>query len=137
MAGEIYASNDLLKDRAENLRTLFNSGHALRLYANQAKLSPAIALNSFAEASYPGYTSKNLDGTWLPVSKVKDGQYQFSSPDWTFVASGPSTLLVYGWYITAAGKVKLACALPFPVVVTLNQPLTVRCDVAVWALAIV
>jgi hypothetical protein len=132
MAGEIVASNVLLKDRAENLRTLFSSGHSLRLYQNDLKPTPADTLVRFIEASYVGYERVNMDEQWKAVLKIIDGQYQFSSKDQLYLGGGSPTAPVYGWYLVGENKVKLSCRLPFPVFLGSGKRLTVRVDVIVW-----
>jgi len=136
MIGEIIASNDLLKERAESLRLLFDAGHSLRLFENDFEPLVSSVIGAFAEASYPGYARVNMAGQWRAVFKVIDGEWQFSSNDVTFTSTGPSNVSVFGWFLVGSNKVKLSCRLPFPVLMTTGKSLTVRADVLTWATAI-
>lgn len=136
MAGEIVASNDLLKERADKMRELFNNGHALRLFQNDLVPLPKHKIGDFIESAYPGYARVNMAGKWKAVFKVEDGQFQFSSNDVVFAATGASVEKAFGWYLVGDGKVKLSCRLPFPNVMTLGAPVTVRIDCIVWAASI-
>lgn len=136
MAGEIVASNDLLLERAQDLRTLFDGGHALRLFQNDIEPLPKHKIGDFIESSYPGYARVNMAGKWKAVFKVIDGQYQFSSDEVTFLATAASNEVAHGWYLVGDGKVKLSCRLPFPNTMTLGAPVTVRIDCIVWAAVI-
>jgi len=136
MAGEIIASNLLLKDRAENLRTFFNSAHSVRLFKTDLTPSPADTIVSFVESGFPGYARINLAGKWNQVKKVEDGQYMFSSIDLTFTPTAASNEQAWGWYVVGADVVKISCRLPFPILMTVGSPLTIRIDCIVWAAAI-
>jgi len=136
MAGEIVAHNAFLNERAINLRTFFDSGHALRLFSNDFKPGPKEAIDAFAECTFPGYARVNMATKWKAVFKVIDGEFQFSSQDITFTPTGASNENAYGWYLVGDGKVKLSCRLPFPALMTIGRPLTVRLDVIVWAAVI-
>ena len=136
MIGEIIASNDLLKERAESLRRLFDAGHSLRLFENDFEPLVSTVIADFAEASYVGYARVDMAGKWRAVFKVKDGEWQFSSNDVTYTATGPSNVSVFGWFLVGSGKVKLSCRLPFPVLMSTGASVTVRADVLIWATAI-
>lgn len=137
MAGEIVASNKFIEERANDWRTLFNSTHSLWLWQSQNVPKPADTLADYLECSFPGYARISLGGKWKPVLKVKDGEFGFSSFDLKFVATGPSNEFAVGWLIQAAGVLKIACRLPFPVLMTVGQSVTIRADCQTWALAIV
>jgi hypothetical protein len=136
MPGEIVASNALLKDRAEVIRTFFNSNHSLRLFVNDVKPVPGFVLASLTEATFPGYARVNMAAKWKPVWKVIDGEYQFSSFDVTFTATGASSEIVYGWMLVGGSTLKLSCRLPFGKLMTTGQSLTVRIDCITWAASI-
>jgi len=136
MIGEIIASNDLLKERAESLRLLFDAGHSLRLFENDFEPLVSSVIGAFSEATYVGYARVNMAGKWKAVFKVIDGEWQFSSLDITYTATGPSNVSVFGWYLVGDGKVKISCRLPFPVLMTTGKSVTVRADVLTWATAI-
>jgi hypothetical protein len=132
MAGEIVASNALLKDRATNLRTLFDSGHSLRLYKNDLHPKPEISSATYVEASFDGYARINMAGKWRAVAKGQDGMFHFSSLDCQFTATGTEAEVIHGWMLFGPLGVVLACRLPFPVSMVIPKVLTVRCDVLVW-----
>jgi len=136
MAGEIIASNLLLKDRAANLRTFFDSSHSVRLFQTDLHPSPADTIESFVESGFPGYARINLAGKWKAVQKVEDGQYMFKSLDLTFTPTGASNEQAFGWYVVGADVVKISCRLPFPWLMTVGSPLTIRIDCILWAAAI-
>lgn len=136
MPGEIVASNELLKERSEDMRTLFDSAHALRLFTNDFKPTPASKIGDFAEATFPGYAAVAMAGKWKPVFKVIDGEYQFSSKEVTWQATAANQQLIFGWYLTGSGKVKLSCRLPFGHSMNYPQRLTVRVDCQTWAASI-
>jgi len=136
MLGEIVASNDLLSERANELRDAFDLGHALRLFQNDIEPVPKMKIVDFMESSYPGYARISMVGKWRPVFKVIDGQYQFSSFEITFGADAASVEVAHGWYLVGNGKVKLSCRLPFPNVMTLGGNVTVRIDCVLWAAVI-
>jgi len=137
MSGEIVASNELLLERAQKWRDLFNAaGVGLWLFRNDLSPQPAHKLGNFTESAFPGYGRVAMLNKWQPVFKVKDGEYQFSSSDITFTPYAPSTELCYGWYIVSANKLQLSARLPFPVLMTLGQKLTVRVDCQTWATSV-
>ena len=136
MPGEIVASNALLKNRSEIVRTYFDSAHSLRLYANDLHPLPKDASAAFVEASFPGYARISMAGKWKPVLKLEDGSYHFSSLDCTFTPTGPSNEYAYGWYLFGPLGTVLSCRLPFPALMTIGSPLTVRADVITWAASI-
>lgn len=133
MAGEIVAHNDFLRERAEKLRTFFNSDHALRLFSNDFHPAPEDTITAFAESSFPGYARVNMAGKWKPLFKVEDGKWMFSSLDIAFIPTGPSNEFAFGWYLVGDGKVKLSCRLPFGQLMTIGNTVRVRCDVITWA----
>ena len=136
MAGEIVASNDLVRERAEKLRELFNSNHTLRLFQNDFTPLPKHTAAAFVEASFPGYVRQAMYSKWKPVFKVEDGEWQFSSLDIAFTPTGPSVELAYGWFLFGDSKVKLSCRLPFPALMTIGQSVVVRVDCITWAAVI-
>jgi len=136
MAGEIVAANALLKDRSELMRTYFDSGHSLRLFANDLVPTPQDPTAAFVESSFPGYARISMAGKWRDVFKLEDGAYHFSSFDCTFTPTGPSNEYAYGWYLFGPLGVALSCRLPFRQLMTVGSPLTVRAEVITWAAAI-
>jgi hypothetical protein len=136
MAGEIVASNALLLDRANDLRSLLDTSHAIWLFKNDFRPTPKHILTDFVESSFPGYTRQALAGEWNPVFKVIDGEYQFSSHDFSWFPTGPTNELCYGWYVTDGIDVKLSSRLPFPMLMTVGASLTIRIDVQNWALSL-
>jgi len=136
MAGEIVAANAFLSERANTLKTFFNSNHSLRLFTNDVNPKPAMALSAFSEATFPGYARVNMAGKWKAVFKVIDGEYQFSSLDVTFAATGASNETVYGWMLVGGSTLKLSCKLPFGKLMTVGQVVTIRIDCITWAASI-
>jgi len=136
MAGEIVASNDLLKERSEKMRTLFDSNHALRLFRNDFQPTPKHAVGNFSEATFAGYARINMGGKWHLVFKVIDGEWQFSSDDVFFTATAGANETVFGWYLVGDGKVKLSARLPFGKLMNVGQTLQLRLDCETWATSI-
>lgn len=136
MAGEIIASNLLLKERSESLRALLDAGHSVRLFQTDLTPTPEDTIATFVESGFPGYARINLAGKWKPVFKVETGQYMFSSLDLTFTPTAASNEKAFGWYVVGSDVVKLSCRLPFPQLMTVGSPLTIRIDCTTWAAAI-
>lgn len=136
MAGDIVASNALLKQRAESLRAILNADHAVWLFQNNFRPGPQHIFTDFIESTFPGYARKTLVGEWKDVLKIKDGEYGFTSFDLTFTPTAASAEDCFGWYITDGVAVKLSARLPFPYRMTLGNPLTIRIDVNVWATSV-
>lgn len=133
MAGEIIAHNDCLKERSEKTRVDFQSATTLRLFSNDFHPAVTDTIGAFAESSYPGYARKNMVDQWRDVFKVEDGKWMFQSKDIAFVSTGASNENAHGWYLVRNGKVQLSCRLPFPVLMTIGNAVTVRVDCITWA----
>jgi len=136
MAGEIVASNDLLKERSEKMRELFDSNHSLRLFQNDFAPHPKHVAGDFIEAGFAGYARINMSGKWKLVFKVIDGEWQYSSVDVFFTATTGADETIFGWYLVGSGKVKLSCRLPFGKRMTMGEALQIRLDCQTWAASI-
>ncbi len=132
MAGELIASNALLKDRATLLRTYFDAGHSLRLFNNDLHPKPEFSTATYVEAGFTGYARVSMVGKWNLVAKGQDGMYHFKSKDCSFTSTDTQGEFVYGWFLVGPLGVVLACRLPFPVLMQTPQVLAVNCDVMVW-----
>jgi hypothetical protein len=114
--------NALLSDRAATLAAVLNASHKLKLFANSLTPNPATPLASFVEATFAGYQGVALDSQFGAPTKVQDGQYQISTPFFTFTCSGGSGQLVYGWYIDDSVNMRLAQAFDTPVTIAPGSP---------------
>jgi len=138
MPGEIVASNSAVRETLVRLRDEIQNTnlYSLRLFINDFIPKPGDAFGSFTEATYTGYARKAMQGKLKNIFKVEDGVHQVSSVDFTFLPGGPSLEKVFGWYVCRLSKVWFSCRLPFPVLMTTGQSLTVRIDLQTWALSL-
>lgn len=132
----IVASNALLHWAAQNVLSLLNSGHVLRLFANDLDPTPANVLADFAEASFAGYVPIVLSGLFTGPSKVQDGTYQVSLADQSFGGITGANQYVHGWFIDDGTNVKISARFLAPILVTAGVRFTVALDPQDWALSI-
>jgi hypothetical protein len=134
---QLVASNVLLQDRADSLRTLLNSGHVLRLFQNNFTPVSQDSFGSFSEASFTGYASAALTADFGASFKVQDGEYQISSTFHTFTCTGGSPQTVYGSYISAGSDWKFAIRFDVPIVVTNGTSFAIQINPQDWAKSII
>lgn len=103
-------SNSMVNLKAVYLRTVLNTGHSLRLFANNFVPDPSTPLASFTEATFTGYAAIDLTGAFTGPAFVQNGQYELQGGVFAWTNSGATTQTVYGWYIDD-GTVMDACQL--------------------------
>lgn len=137
LVADIVASNKLLSTVADQLRTLLNTGHTLRLFKNNITPTPANLLADFVESTYLSYAGISLSGAFTTPIKVIDGEYQTSAPTFTFSASaGATPENAYGFYIDDGTYVKFSMRFSAPVVMGPSAAFTLQLNPQVWAKSI-
>lgn len=134
---QLVASNVLLLDRADALRTLLNSGHTLRLFQNDFVPLSQDSLGSFSEATFMGYAAASLSADFAAPVKIIDGEYQISGTFHTFACTGGSSQTIYGAYITAGSDWKFAIRFDAPLVITNGVSFAVQMNPQDWAKSII
>ena len=137
MPNQLVASNVLLLDRADALRTLLNSGHTLRLFSNDYTPLSQDSLGSFAEATFTGYAAVGLSAAFAAPVKVQDGEYQISTTFYVFTCTGGSTTMCYGAYITAGSDWKFAIRFDTPITVNNGTSFAIQINPQDWAKSII
>ena len=79
---------------------VMNIGGVLRLFQNNLTPNPANIVTDFVEATFVGYSQKNLINAFGGVWKVVSGIWQTTSTIQTFSCVGEAPQIIYGWYIT-------------------------------------
>jgi len=118
-------SNALLKDRAEKLRTLFNSDHTMRIFANDFIPTPASVLADFTEASFTGYSPVPMLNKFKPPAKIKDGIYEIAAPGHVFLCTGGPPQTVYGVYLSNGIDVQMFERFSKPIIMDRNSVFSV------------
>lgn len=136
-ASSFIASNALLRQSADWLGTILNSGHFLRLFSNNIAPTPATPLTGFNEAAFSGYAAVNLLGLFSSSVLVMVGELQIPPVIALFIQNGALIDTVYGWYITSGTNVKLSGRLVTPVTFNVNTSFQIQLNVQEWALSIV
>lgn len=108
-------SDTLLQARAEELRTLLNSGHLLRLFSNDLTPAPDTPRSAYVEATFGGYEAKPLAGQWSSVVMAQPGLWEFQAGPFEWARDGGSGGTVYGWYIDGGDDVPFAQRFANPV----------------------
>lgn len=114
MHGDIVASNFILEDRANALRSFLSSDTSLRIFVNDFQPLPTDPIGNFVEAFFAGYARINMNAQWQIVRKQADGNYVIVSNAQNFVGGVGASQTVYGWFIVKGGKVLFSARLPVP-----------------------
>jgi len=128
----VVNSNGEISTELNAVRTRWNSGSTIHLYTNNFTPVATMTIGSFTEASYTGYAAQSLNAQWQAVVKIKDGEYQMSTPvlTWNAPSSGaPQT--VYGYWIDDGTNVLAADLFAAPITQSAGGPgfqLTVNID---------
>lgn len=129
-------ADQLIQARADDLRTLLNSGHHLRLFSNNLALTPDTALADFTEATYGGYAPVDLAGQFSAISKVQPGEWQFSAGPYSFARTGAPTGNVWGWYVADATHWRLAQKFASFIEMTLSSSFELVIKPQGWSLSL-
>jgi hypothetical protein len=118
--------NQALTDRAGTLAAYLNVSHKLKLFVNALTVTPATPFASFVEASFTGYAAVDLAGQFTGPTKIQDGQFQITTPFYTFSCTGGAGQTVYGWWIDDGTSMKLAQTFDTPISITPGSPYTLQ-----------
>lgn len=133
---KIVASDALILWSADQLQSLVNSGHFLRLFANDLDPDPSTPLGDFVEATYGGYSPIDLSGLFPSPIQIQPGEYQLPLPDQPFGCTGTPIQSVFGWWIDDGATWKMAARFPTPVVLTVGKNFTLSIYPQGWALSL-
>lgn len=115
--------NQMCLDRCGTLATYLNGGgHKLKLFANNFLPTPASPIASFVEATFQGYLGVDLTNQFGAAAKVQDGQYQTSTPFFTFNCTGGAGQQIFGWWVDDGANMKLAQSFDAPITITPGSP---------------
>jgi hypothetical protein len=129
----LVASDALIEARVTTLQTLLNSGHTLRLFANDFTPDPASVLGDFTESSFTGYAPESLSGLFGSPVKITDGEWQIQTDPIPFSCSGGSPQVVYGAYVDDGADVIFSARFDAPITMTSGASFTLQLSPQGWA----